>query len=98
GSVRPVRKREGERMRSALQFNSIQFRLTEEDTYATADDFQRLFAREMADLFRLSLHLTADVEKAETCLILAMRECFANTTVSKGWAAIWARRTVVRTA
>ncbi|MGA8671244.1 MAG: hypothetical protein WB679_15270 [Terracidiphilus sp.] len=52
----------------------------------------------MTDLFRLSLHLTADVEKAERCLILAVKECFANATVSKGWAAIWARRTVVRTA
>jgi DNA-directed RNA polymerase specialized sigma24 family protein len=27
-----------------------------------------------------------------------MRECFANSTVSKEWALIWARRTVVRNA
>lgn len=85
-------------MRSALQFHSNQFRLTEEDTYATTDDFQRLFAREMTELFRLSLHLTADAEKAESCLILAMGECFANSSVSKGWALIWARRMVVRNA
>jgi len=85
-------------MKSALQFHSNQFRLTEEDTYATTDDFQRLFAREMTELFRLSLHLTADAEKAETCLILTMRECFVNSTVSKRWALVWARRTVVRNA
>lgn len=85
-------------MKSALQLHSNQFKLTEEDPYATTNDFQRLFAREMTDLFRLSLHLTADAEKAETCLILAMRECFANCAVAKQWALIWARRTVIRNA
>jgi hypothetical protein len=46
----------------------------------------------------LSLQLTADAEKAESCLILAMKECIANSTVSKRWALIWARRTVIRNA
>jgi len=32
-------------MKSALQFHSNQFKLIEEDTYATTDDFERLFAR-----------------------------------------------------
>ena len=85
-------------MKSALQFHSDRFRLIEEDTYTTTDDFQSLFAKEMSGLFRLSLQLTADAEKAENCLILAMRECFVNSTVSKRWALIWARRTVVRSA
>jgi len=85
-------------MKSALQFRSNQFESIEEDPYATTDDFQRLFAREMTDLFRLSLLLTADVEKAESSLIFAMKECFANSTVSKEWALIWARRTVIRNA
>jgi DNA-directed RNA polymerase specialized sigma24 family protein len=97
-NVRPVRRREGKGMKSALKFHSNQFRLTEEDTYATTDDFQKLFAREMSNLFRLSLRLTADAAKAESCLILAMRECFANNNVSKEWALIWARRTVIRNA
>lgn len=85
-------------MKSALQFHSNQFQLIEESSYATTDDFQRLFAREMTDLFRLSLHLTADAEKAESCLILAMRDCFAHNAVSKEWALVWARRMVVRNA
>ncbi|MGO9434734.1 MAG: RNA polymerase sigma factor [Terracidiphilus sp.] len=85
-------------MKSALKFHSNQFELIEEETYATTDDFQRLFAKEMTGLFGLSLHLTADAEKAESCLILAMRECFANSAVSKQWALIWARRTVIRNA
>jgi DNA-directed RNA polymerase specialized sigma24 family protein len=90
--------RYGEEMKSALQFHSNQFKLIEEDTFATTDDFQRLFAKEMTDLFRLSLLLTADAEKAECCLILAMRECMAISTVSKKWALNWARRMVVRNA
>jgi DNA-directed RNA polymerase specialized sigma24 family protein len=85
-------------MKSALQFHSDQFNLIEGDTCATTDDIQRFFAREMTDLFRLSLQLTADAEKAETCLILAIRECFANNAVSKEWTFIWARRTVIRNA
>jgi hypothetical protein len=44
----------------------------------------------------LSLHLTADAQEAENCLILAIRDCFANSTVSREWAFIWARRMVVR--
>jgi hypothetical protein len=85
-------------MKSVLQIHSDRFKLIEDNTYATTDDFQRLFARQMTDLFRLSLLLTADAEKAESCLILAMRECFANSTVSKGWAPIWARRMVISNA
>ena len=85
-------------MKSALQFHSNQFKLIEEDTFATTDDFQRLFAKEMTGLFRLSLLLTADAEKAECCLIRAMRECLAISTVSKKWALNWARRMVVRNA
>lgn len=85
-------------MRSMFQYHSDQFKLVEEDTYATADDFQKLFAREMADLYRLSLHLIGDVEKAEICLIHAMRECFSSGSVSRKWAQKWARRMVVRNA
>ena len=85
-------------MKTALQFHSRQIKLAEKDIYATTDDFQGLFAREMTDLFRLSLQLTADAEKAETCLILAMRECFANGAVAKEWALIWTRRTIIRNA
>jgi len=96
--LRPVPKREGEEMKSALQFHTNPFKLAGKDTYATADDFQRLFAKEMTSLFRLSLHLTADAGMAEDCIILAMKECFDNSTVSKEWVNIWARRTVVRTA
>lgn len=82
-------------MKSAIQFQRNRFRSIEDEPYATTDDFQRLFTREMVDLFRLSLHLTADAEKADMCLILAIRDCFANSNVGKNWALVWARRMVV---
>lgn len=66
--------------------------------YATAEDFQRLFASEMKDLFHLALLLTADAEDAECCVIFAIRDCMAVDSVSKAWTRTWARRAVVRNA
>jgi DNA-directed RNA polymerase specialized sigma24 family protein len=64
--------------------------------YATADDFQRLFASEMVDLFRLALFLTADAEKAEHCVILTMHESMASGSVLKGWLPVWTRNALIR--
>jgi DNA-directed RNA polymerase specialized sigma24 family protein len=66
--------------------------------YATADDFQRLFASEMEDLFRLALCLTADADRAERCLITTMRECMANGSVFKRWLPVWTRNAVIENA
>ena len=66
--------------------------------YATAADFQELFASEMVDLFRLAFFLTADAGKAEHCLILTMRECLANRSVFKSWLPVWAWDVLVRNA
>jgi DNA-directed RNA polymerase specialized sigma24 family protein len=69
------------------------------ETHATPEDFQQLFAKEMTDLFGLSFRLTADAEKAESCLILATRECLDSSfSVSKKWARNWVRRAVIRNA
>ena len=65
---------------------------------AEPEDFERIFAKQNTDLFRLSLQLTADAEKAETCLILAMRDCFFRSSVSRDRAYAWARRMVIRNA
>ncbi len=85
-------------MNNALRYRSKEFDLIEGTCYATTDTFQQLFAREMNGFFHLSLLLTADAEKAESCLIHAMRECLSSATVSRQWARIWARRMVVRNA
>lgn len=66
--------------------------------YATDEDFRLLFETEITDVFRLSLQLTADVEKAEHCLILAMRDCFGRSTIARSFLRIWARRMVIKNA
>lgn len=68
------------------------------DLYAAAEDFEQFFAKQNTDLFRLSLQLTADAEKAERCLILAMRDCFFRSNVLKDRVDTWARRMVMRNA
>ena len=87
-------------MKSVLQFHSDRFKLIEDETYAVNDEFQLLFATEMTDLFRLSLNLTADIETAERCLILAMRECLQSSCFfnSRKLSRAWARRVVIRNA
>jgi DNA-directed RNA polymerase specialized sigma24 family protein len=87
-------------MKSLLQFHSDRFKLIEDETHAVNDEFQRLFATEMTDLFRLSMNLTADTETAESCLILAMRECLKSQSNfnSRELTRAWARRVIIRTA
>ena len=64
--------------------------------FATADDFQKLFASEMVDLFRLAFLLTADAEKAEHCVIDTMRECLATVDVFKAWLPVWTRSALIQ--
>jgi DNA-directed RNA polymerase specialized sigma24 family protein len=96
----PLGKREGGGMNSMSQFHSDRFKLIEDETYAVNNEFQQLFATEMTDLFRLSLNLTAAIETAERCLILAMRECLQSNSFfnSRKLSRAWARRVVIRNA
>ena len=74
-------------------------RLSSVNEFATADDFQQLFASEMADLFRLAYLLTADAGKAERCLILTMRQCMGSGgSVYKWWLPVWTRNALIRIA
>lgn len=66
--------------------------------YATAEDFQTLFASDMVDYFRLAFLLTADARKAEHCIITTMHECMANRSVFKEWLPVWTRNAVIRNA
>ena len=66
--------------------------------YATADDFQRMFASEMVDMFRLAFLLTADAEKAEHCLILTIHQCMASKSVLKWWLPVWTRNALIQNA
>jgi len=85
-------------MISLLQLARYRRNSNETRSYATDADFQDLFTREMTDFFQLSLQLTAEANKAERCLTLAMNDCFGTNTIIKGFARTWARRMVIRNA
>jgi len=67
----------------------------EKQPYATLEDFKELFAATQAELLCLSLHLTADAEDAEVCLIRALKDCMAGFPVPKERMHIRARQMVV---
>jgi DNA-directed RNA polymerase specialized sigma24 family protein len=64
--------------------------------YASDDDFQRLFAVEMPNLYRLAFFMITDCGKTERCLIAAINDCMSGSAVSRAWVGSWARRVVVR--
>lgn len=66
--------------------------------YASKEEFVGLFESERMALQRLALLLTANSEAAERCLVLALGECIASSSVSKDWVLAWARRVVIRNA
>ena len=80
---------------SVLHFPSNRGNCRETHSFTPNDDFQQLFSTEITDLFRLSLQLTANAEKAERCVIDAMTDCFGETIVARGFARVWARRMVI---
>jgi DNA-directed RNA polymerase specialized sigma24 family protein len=69
---------------------------SERGEYASKEEFAGVFALERASLQRLALLLTANKEVANQCLIRALGECTASSSVFKGWALNWARRVVIR--
>lgn len=85
-------------MKDVLHLKSYRVSTNENGILAIPEDFEQFFANETTDLFRLSLHLTADAEKAESCLILAMRDCLFRSSVSKDRVHTWVRRMVIRNA
>jgi len=82
-------------IKDVLQLKTHVVSRNRKDPYATAEDFERFFAKDTTDLFPLCLQLTADAEKAESCLILTMRDCFRSNSIAKRSVHTWARRMVI---
>jgi DNA-directed RNA polymerase specialized sigma24 family protein len=68
------------------------------DLYATGADFCRIFTDDMKNLYRLSLLLTADPEKAEECFVSGLDECATGNQVFREWGRSWAHRVVIKNA
>ena len=81
---------------SRTLLSNDRWKLSPVSDYATSNDFQKLFASEMVELFRLAFLLTADAEKAEHCVVLTMQECLATGDVRKSWLPLWTRNALIR--
>ena len=67
-------------------------------TYASAEDFERIFTEDMSSLYLLSFVLTGSRDKAEECFVSAIGECTEQKRIFKEWAHSWARRSLTRNA
>jgi hypothetical protein len=66
--------------------------------YASSDDFHRIFSENLDELYRLSLLLTADHEKAKRCFVSGLESSANESRVFKEWARSWARRAIIQCA
>lgn len=89
------RFREDESTATAQIAPSHQHLSKKKPSYATLEDFKELFAATQTELLCLSLHLTADAEDAEVCLIRALKDCMTGFPVPKERMHIRARQMVV---
>jgi DNA-directed RNA polymerase specialized sigma24 family protein len=71
---------------------------TSRTPYASSGDFCRIFHEESDSLYRLSLMLTADREKAEQCFVSGFEDSVKGSPVFKEWARSWARRVIIQSA
>jgi hypothetical protein len=67
-------------------------------SYATGEDFRRLFKENAQSLYLLSFLLTANHEKAERCFVEGLDDCMEDRSVFQQWARSWARRIIIRNA
>jgi DNA-directed RNA polymerase specialized sigma24 family protein len=68
------------------------------DKYATADDFRKLLAEDMTNLYLLAFLLTGSHEKAEQCFVSGIEDCARGSAVFQQWARSWARRIIIQNA
>ena len=66
--------------------------------YARSGEFCRVFAENMDSMHLLSFLLTADLAKAEECLVSGLEDCVTGSYVFRDWAQSWARRTIIQNA
>ena len=75
---------------------TIEVSMNGSTTYATSDDFCRIFSEEMNSLYLLGFLLTADARKAEQCFVGGIGDSVDGNPVFREWARSWARRTIIQ--
>lgn len=74
---------------------------TEKDksySYATSEDFRRLFAEYADDLYLFSFLLTGDYATAERCFVAGLEDSMRSDSVFQDWARSWAKRAIIENA
>jgi hypothetical protein len=71
---------------------------SDDNLYATCEDFLRIFDDDMQGLYQLSHLLTGDRQKAERCFVAGMEDCAKENRVFREWARTWAKRVIVQNA
>jgi hypothetical protein len=66
--------------------------------YATSEDFCRVFADNLKQLYVFSFLLTGDQDLAERCFVAGLEESVRSNCVFSEWARSWAMRTIVQNA
>lgn len=66
--------------------------------YATSTEFCRVFKKDMDSMHLLAFLLTADLTKAEECVVSGLGDCVKGSHVFRNWARSWARRTIIQNA
>jgi len=67
-------------------------------SYASIDDFRRIFSEETDELYQLSFLLIGDHERAEECFVSRLDDTVEGRPVFKEWARSWARRAIMQCA
>jgi hypothetical protein len=66
--------------------------------YATSEDFCRVFADNLKQLYVFSFLMTGDQDLAERCFVAGLEESVRSNCVFSEWARSWAMRTIVQNA
>ena len=64
--------------------------------FATCEDFRKVFNEDMESLYVLSFLLTGNQDEAEQCFLEGLDACVNGISVFREWAAVWARRIIIR--
>jgi DNA-directed RNA polymerase specialized sigma24 family protein len=75
-----------------------QVREKEANMYASHEDFQAIFNKDLKELYQLSFLLTRDAATAERCLVVGLEDCVRGNRVFREWARSWAKRSIVQNA
>jgi hypothetical protein len=71
---------------------------SDEDRYATREDFLKIFDEDLKGLYQLSFLLTGDHQKGERCFVSGIEDCAKENRVFREWARGWAKRVIAENA